>query len=175
MNHLRFQEIARGSSTSFFEPDCKFTYEHSTLSVTRLLCSGGMHARAVRSSSSLPLQMAVYYNIIFSFIFFLFQMSVHIQKVGSAGYFQIRIKFSLLSVKRLLCCDLQRYTYRYSETMRIIVPILIAGFGLCEGLRLYLGFSGNLMERVRTQPTAASAARYLLHICRYQVYPLSCY
>ena len=44
---------------------------------------------------------------------------------------------------------MQRYTFQYDHYMEIIVPIFLGLYGICEAVRLYLGWSGNLMERVR--------------------------
>jgi hypothetical protein len=99
-------------------------------------------SRAVPATSSLPLQMALYFNIIVSIIFFLFVTSVHIHKVAAPCF--------LVLVHRLhpMGAVLQRYNFQYDRYMRILVPVFIAGYSVCEPLRLYLGYSGNLKEKV---------------------------
>jgi hypothetical protein len=42
----------------------------------------------------------------------------------------------------------QRRTFEYDNLMSLIVPIFLAVFAVAEPLRLYLGFSGNLHEKV---------------------------
>ncbi len=48
----------------------------------------------------------------------------------------------------------QRRTYKYDSLMAVMVPIFLALYGALEPLRLYLGFSGNVLEKVRVRGCA---------------------
>lgn len=102
-------------------------------------------SRAVPATSSLPLQVALYFNIIFAFIFFIFQVSVHIHKVQGC---ELLRSCCLVPSCPAFACIPQRYTFIYDMYMRILIPIFIAAYAVCEIFRVYLGYSGNLLEKV---------------------------
>ena len=70
-------------------------------------------------------------------------------------------------------CLPQRRGDHYDSLMAIMVPVFLALYGVLEPLRLYLGFSGNVKEKVgypaavverHVSPPFATA-----HVCMYEV------
>lgn len=79
--------------------------------------------------ASLPLQVALYYNVFYSFSWFIVQVvTFALRLAGTAP--SSAAGGGAIAISDIFTC------------------IAIAFWALCEPFRLYLGFSGNLLERV---------------------------
>lgn len=90
-------------------------------------------------NSNLPLQMALYFNVIFLPIWSMIMLLFLINKV-----------FFKTPVNNIYCTFMRCFQYScYSELYKFITVAVILTVITIEIFRLYLGYEGNLCDKVR--------------------------